>query len=427
MKISIGFIMRTANRFSLVIVGSHKRKKIPLATRLSRWIFLLLLLLIWAMGGCASPQSIVSTSTSTATHAPTATSSPIYTPTPSQTATPVFTPTPTALYPQPHEAVSADNVSQIHQLLLLNTGQEGQQGVLEVTFSPDGRLVAAGLKYDVTAQLWDVYNGQLLHTLSESYQGTNCDGVRDLAFSPDGSRLITAARCNFSIVREWNVESGKPLQILDDGGGDHVAFSSDGRFIAWCAYKKVVLWDAINQRELRTWNPKSDGRFCDIEFSPDSTLLAVFSHESNSLQLWDVESGKSIVTLGDYSYGIWSVAFSPNGRLLAVGTMNRAQIWEIESGKSMQILRLPDEYEYVLDLAFSPSGDMLASTGGVFPRTNPHTKSWQIRFWQVESGQLIHTQPVGIYESSLAFSPNGRMLLTGNSEDGTVRFWGILP
>ncbi len=389
-----------------------------------QWVFLPLLLLAWVMEGCAFHQRIVFTPTSTTTNTPTVTPSPTSTPTPSKTATPTFIPTPTSPYPQPHEAINADNISRIQQLALLSAEQD--DGVLKVSFSPDGKLVAAGLSYDDTVQLWDVYSGQLLRTLSENFRGTNCDGVKALAFSPDGSQMVTATGCNHWVVRLWDTGSGKSLQVLDDGGGVDAAFSADGRFIAW-SNEKVVLWDAVNQQEMRAWKPKSTPRLYKIEFSPDSKLLATFSSAGDDLQLWDVESGKLIDTFGYYANGIRSIAFSANGSLLAINTGHLIQIWELKSHKSMQKIKLADKYEYMLDLAFSPSGEILASVGGVFSNSDPHTKFWQIRFWQTGNGQLLYTQPVSINEWSLAFSPDGRMLLTGNAQHGTLRLWGILP
>ena len=122
------------------------------------------------------------------------------------------------------------------------------------------------------------------------------------------------------------------------------------------------------------------------------------------------------------------VAFSPDGRLLAsASTAERLlasgspdgtiRLWDVASGQLVRTLEGHTGW-WVTSVAFSPDGRLLASG------------SWNstiIRLWDVASGQLVRTLEGHTDEvTSVAFSPDGRLLASG-SGDGTVRLWGVAP
>ena len=131
------------------------------------------------------------------------------------------------------------------------------------------------------------------------------------------------------------------------------------------------------------------------------------------MRLWKVESGQLINTL-EHTYGVHSVAFSPDGNTLASGSQDGiVWLWKVETGQLINTLTGPRGY--ILSVAFSPDGNTLASA----------SYDGTVWLWDVESWQRIniltgHTD----YTSSVAFSPDGTILASG-SRDGTVLLWNI--
>jgi WD40 repeat protein len=111
------------------------------------------------------------------------------------------------------------------------------------------------------------------------------------------------------------------------------------------------------------------------------------------------------------------MAFSPDGVTLATGHYDgEIRLWNTQNGELRQVLATSGVVE---SLAFSPDGSLLASGEG--------TGSNQVRLWDIEVGQLVrildsHERPV----VSLAFSPDGRQLASGDYA-GTVWLWGVRP
>jgi len=132
--------------------------------------------------------------------------------------------------------------------------------------------------------------------------------------------------------------------------------------------------------------------------------------------LWDVATVRLVRTLEGHLDGVTSVAFAPDGRLLASGSWDKTvRLWEAPTGRLVRTLEGPADR--VMSVAFAPDGRLLAS--GSSDKT--------IRLRDVQTGDLLrtlegHTSRVNI----VAFSPDGRLLASG-SGDNTVRLWGVAP
>jgi WD40 repeat protein len=133
-----------------------------------------------------------------------------------------------------------------------------------------------------------------------------------------------------------------------------------------------------------------------------------------TVKLWDVATGRRLRTLGGDMAAVTSIAFSPNGKILAVASNNgTAELWDVASGRVLRTIR--DDSGSVTSVAFSPDGATLASGG------NDET----IKLWDAASGRVLrilrgHTNGI----DSIAFSPDGKRLASG-SEDQTVKLWDV--
>jgi hypothetical protein len=164
--------------------------------------------------------------------------------------------------------------------------------------------------------------------------------------------------------------------------------------------------NAARVAQLARWGK---GWVAEIAFSPDGRLLAVAS--SIGVYLYAAADLREVRFLPTDS-PVSSVAFSPDGQALASGSLdNTIRLWDAASGALLRTLE--GHTDWVHSVAFSPDSRALASA------------SWDntIRLWDAASGALRrtlegHTQPVW----SVAFSPDGRLLASA-SDDRTIRLW----
>jgi WD40 repeat protein len=276
--------------------------------------------------------------------------------------------------------------------------------VESVAFSPDGsKLVSASA--DRTIRLWDTVSGQELRT-HHGHSGQ----VRDVAFSPDGNRLASASTDR--TIRLWDTTGGRELRTLQ--GHAHavfgVAFSPDGRRLASASADQTVkIWDAVSGQQLRTLKGHS-GDVRSVAFSPDGRRLASGSWDQ-TIKLWDAASGQELRTLKGHSGWIHRIVFSPDGSRLASASADwTAKVWDGASGQELRTLKAHAAF---CSVAFNYDGTQLASANS--DRT--------IVIWDAISGQELRTLKGHANTVwCVAFSPRGPRLASG-SWDQTVKVW----
>jgi WD40 repeat protein len=283
--------------------------------------------------------------------------------------------------------------------------------VRRVEFSPDGRL-ALTVSWD-QVRLWDVGTGEPL--------GAPLPHQREVvsaAFRRDGRAVLTHSRDGR--VRLWQTATARPAgpSLAHDGWVTAVAFRPPGgdSFITGGSDKKVRSWDTASGP-----GPGSDlglaipDAVLSMAFSPDGRLLAVGTR-GRKVWFWDVEARRPALgeplTLGDR---VWAVAFSPDGRTLGTGIeQRRAEFWDPTTGA-----RRPTALRHgkaVYAVAFSPDGRTVL-TG---------SEDMTARLWDMATGRPVGP-PDGLMHQGTVYAvafrpPDGRVLLTG-SEDGTARLW----
>ena len=157
------------------------------------------------------------------------------------------------------------------------------------------------------------------------------------------------------------------------------------------------------------------GTVSSVAFSPDGSLLASGS-DDNTIRLWDGTTGEHIKTLTGHTGRVSSVAFSPDGSLLASGSDdNTIRLWDGTTGEHIKTLTGHTRPVWS-NIAFSPDGSLIASG------SDDNT----IRLWDGTTGEHIKTlteHTEGIL--SVAFSPDGSLIASG-SGDNTIRLWNTI-
>ena len=288
-----------------------------------------------------------------------------------------------------------------------------------MAFSPDGQRVASA-GADGAVRIWDVRS----HAALDCWTAADVRSVLFVKFSPDGQRL--AFLDNHGRIYLWEPETGKPpkpFQAHPSGSeGDQLVFSPDGRRLASASSDEsdAKIWDATTGGLLASY-PGPGENLAGVAFSPDGRLLAVGSglhghRENGVVRIWDTQSNQELHTLRGHVEMTGSLAFSPDCRRLASTSLDQTiKIWDMQTG--VEVLTLTGHLSAVWSGVFAPDGRLFsAGEDGI--------RVWDGRPWREgEKGQEFLTLE-GHRESvtSVAFSSTGGLLATGDCV-GVVKLW----
>jgi WD40 repeat protein len=265
--------------------------------------------------------------------------------------------------------------------------QSGGPIRLSMAFSADGRRLVTHAPADgktvYDLQVYDTATGKKLVTIAEN------DQCHSPAFSPD-DRILAAglksapprlappgavpiAEHGFKI---WDAVTGQEIHRIEAGGVDHPPFSPDGRFLAWVVKSdpnkrdcEVRVWETATGKERTSMRKQFDEALGQVAFSPDGrTCAALVSRpfwlvQESEVKVWDAASGEDRVTLvGNFH----QFAFNPDGRRIATnggaisGAINSARgevkVWDTTTGRELLTLRTAGLRSHVV---FSPDGNRL--------------------------------------------------------------------
>lgn len=307
-----------------------------------------------------------------------------------------------------------------------------KDGENPIAFSPDGRMIASACG-DETIKVLDITKEKPIRTFFG-----HSDDPYAVAFSADGK--IVASGGNDKSIFLWDLETGREISRLPGHRGAvfALALSPDGKILASGGAERYVGGEFL-QGSIKFWDATSftgrapepakvestsvqeltghEGIVQAIAFNPNGKQLVSVSMDAYT-KLWDLDSGKEIFTVrGDRMGGsLESVAFSPDGKIIAVGACGVIQLLDARSGSVLVLLNKGIQTD-VRSIAFHPQRRIFASAN----------QSFGVPIWDIESGMRLAFLDEGLRDGfatyDAAFSPDGAILAAADSR--SIKLWDI--
>jgi WD40 repeat protein/serine/threonine protein kinase len=216
--------------------------------------------------------------------------------------------------------------------------------------------------------------------------------------------------------------------------GSRIASASMGSPLVSPAEAGIRLWDAARGTLIQDLGGHSGNDVGSVAFSPDGTLLASASgnhQQPGEVKIWNASTGKELNRFRGVTGYAARVQFSPDGKRLAAvsGEWDRASlltVWEVKTGDILRTIVNPKGNMHFIGLAFSPDGKRIATATGKMDYSTFENEQGVVTIWDSWTGREIHTLsghrgPL----TSVVCSPDGTKLAT-SSWDQTVKVWDAM-
>jgi WD40 repeat protein len=237
------------------------------------------------------------------------------------------------------------------------------QRVSVVNFLPDGTLASVG--HDETLRIWDVNESKLISTFAQGggplHAGT---------FTPDGKYAATTG--TKVEVNLFDLKMGKEVAHVHLPNNviiSSLVFSPDGTSVVGAGSHRIVMWNVPGLTEKATF-PRGGGFQGQtiLAFSPDSRLLAI---GTDHVTIYDATTHAQTAAFTPYRGQVRAMAFSPDGKTLAVASGKWVRLWDVATSKEGSIL--VGHIKDVQSLSWSADSRFLAT--GAWDKT--------VRLWSI--------------------------------------------
>jgi WD40 repeat protein len=277
--------------------------------------------------------------------------------------------------------------------------------VNSLSYSADGKKLASASD-DRTVRVWDITAGKEIHQLA-----SHDEPVRRVMFSPDAKKLASQGEYKSTIL--WNDRGGILARFQTSGRRLSLAFSLNSKLLV-SEYDEVTLsvLDAETGKNVfqTEWHqPKTGTGLCAL--TPDAQTLAVDNRKSK-ITIWDVKTGRKRGELTGHHDFLITKAFSPDGsRLAGTDRKGNLHIWNLAT--------LKHEYQFPIDsyvegICFSPDGKTIA-IGSLN----------DISIRQLPTGKVISLFQIPHSLTTLTFAPDGKSLASADGSDCTILIWDL--